>query len=140
MTLNDNRLINFVCVRPLCRRGYPQEERLNMTASGFRKLALKMPEATEGSHFGNADFRIENKIFATLAYEKKGFGVLMLAPEQQQGMIADAPEIFVPVPNAWGKQGATMVKLSAVKPDILESALRTAWLRRAPKRLLDPKR
>ncbi|MBI2690316.1 MAG: MmcQ/YjbR family DNA-binding protein [Acidobacteria bacterium] len=111
-----------------------------MTASGFRKLALKMPEATEGSHFGNADFRIENKIFATLAYEKKGFGVLMLAPEQQQGMIADAPEIFVPVPNAWGKQGATMVKLSAVKPDILESALRTAWLRRAPKRLLDPKR
>ena len=106
-----------------------------MTAAGFRKLALKMPEATEGSHFGVADFRVANKIFATLAYEKTGFGVLMLTPEQQEGMVADAGDIFSPVPNAWGRQGATLVKLAAVKPDILESALRTAWLRRAPKRL-----
>ena len=106
-----------------------------MTAAGFRKLALKMPEATEGSHFGVADFRAANKIFATLAYEKTGSGVLMLTPEQQEGMVADAPDIFSPVPNAWGRQGATLVKLAAVKPDILESALRTAWLRRAPRKL-----
>ena len=78
-----------------------------MTAAGFRKLALKMPEATEGSHFGVADFRAANKIFATLAYEKSGSGVLMLTPEQQEGMVADAPDIFSPVPNAWGRQGAT---------------------------------
>ena len=104
-----------------------------MTAAGFRKLALKMPGATEGTHHGVADFRVENKIFATLAYEKDGSGVLLLTPEQQEGMVADAPEIFSPVPNAWGRQGATLVKLAAVKPDILESALRTAWRRRAPK-------
>ena len=104
-----------------------------MTAAAFRKLALKMPDATEGSHHGVADFRVANKIFATLAYEKEGCGVLMLTPEQQEGMIADAPEVFSPVPNAWGRQGATLVKLAAVKPDILESALRTSWRRRAPK-------
>ena len=106
-----------------------------MTAAAFRKLALKMPEATEGSHFGVADFRVANKIFATLAYEKTGSGVLLLTPEQQEGMVADAPGIFSPVPNAWGRQGATLVKLAAVKPDILAAALRTAWLRRAPKKL-----
>jgi hypothetical protein len=106
-----------------------------MTAAGFRKLALQLPEATEGSHFGVADFRVVNKIFATLAYEKHGQGVLMLTPDQQGGMVADAPEIFSPVPNAWGRQGATLVNLSAVKPDILAAALRTAWLRRAPKKL-----
>ena len=50
-------------------------------------------------------------------------------------MVADAPEIFSSVPNAWGRQGATLVKLAAVKPDILAAALRTAWLRRAPKKL-----
>lgn len=104
-----------------------------MTAAAFRKLALKMPDSTEGSHHDVADFRVANKIFATLAYEKDGCGVLMLTPEQQEGMIADAPEIFSPVPNAWGRQGATLVKLAAVKPDILESALHTAWRRRAPK-------
>jgi hypothetical protein len=54
-------------------------------------------------------------------------------------MLADAPEIFSAVPNAWGRQGATLVRLAAVKPDILEAALRTAWLRRAPKKLLDSK-
>ncbi|MFN0105179.1 MAG: MmcQ/YjbR family DNA-binding protein [Bryobacteraceae bacterium] len=107
-----------------------------MTAAGFRKLALKMPEATEGTHHGVADFRVGNKIFATLAYERSGSGVLLLTPEHQEGMVADAPEIFSAVPNAWGRQGATLVKLAAVKPDILESALRTAWLRRTPKRKL----
>jgi hypothetical protein len=106
-----------------------------MTAAGFRKLALQLPEATEGSHFGVADFRVANKIFATLAYEKHGQGVLMLTPDQQEGMVADAPNIFSPVPNAWGRQGATLVILSAVKSDILAAALRTAWLRRAPKKL-----
>jgi len=108
-----------------------------MTAAGFRKLALQLPEAIEGSHFGVADFRVGGKIFCTLAYEKQGAGVLMLTPEQQAGMVADAPEIFSPVPNGWGRQGATLVKLSAVKSDILADALRLAWRRRAPKRLLD---
>ena len=106
-----------------------------MTAAGFRKLALQLPEATEGEHFGVADFRVANKIFATLAYKTKGYGVLLLTPDQQEGMLTDAPEIFAPVPNAWGRQGATLVKLSAVKPDILKAALRTCWLRRAPKNL-----
>ena len=106
-----------------------------MTAAGFRKLASLLPEVTEGKHFDVADFRVANKIFATLAYEKKGCGVLMLTPEQQEGVVADAPEMFSPVPNAWGRQGATLVKLSAVNADILKAALRTAWLRRAPKKL-----
>lgn len=108
-----------------------------MTPEGFRKLALQLPEATEGSHHGVADFRVDNRIFATLAYEKSGQGVLLLTPAQQEGMVADAPELFSPVPNAWGRQGATLVKLAAIKPDMLLSSLRTAWRRRAPKRLLE---
>ena len=107
-----------------------------MTAAGFRRAALKMPEATEGSHHGVADFRVGGKIFATLAYEKTGSGVLMLTAEQQAGMVKDAPEVFSPVPNAWGRQGATLVKLAAVKQELLEGALRAAWRNRAPKNLL----
>ncbi len=108
-----------------------------MTAAGFRELALRLPAATEGMHHGVVDFRVGGKIFATLAYEKQGCGVLLLTPAQQEGMLADAPEVFSAVPNAWGRQGATLVRLGVVKPDILEAALRTAWLRRAPKKLLD---
>jgi hypothetical protein len=94
-----------------------------------------MPEAMEGSHFGVADFRVEGKIFATLAYEKEGFGVLMLTPEQQSGMVQDAPELFSPVPNNWGRRGATRVSLTKITRDILESALRTAWHNKAPDRV-----
>ena len=112
-----------------------------MTPKTFRRIALSLPEATEGSHFSNADFRIAGKIFATLALEHQGYGVLLLTPDQQAGMIQDAPEIFSPVPGGWGEKGATRVTLAKVPADILKAALRVAWSRKAPKRLLvDPRK
>ena len=111
-----------------------------MTPGQFRKIALSFPEATESAHHGHPDFRVGGKIFATLAYKKDGFGNLMLTPEQQAGMIEDAPEIFLPVPNKWGEHGATMVRLAKVKPDILEAALRTAWANRQRKSVKRPKK
>ncbi len=107
-----------------------------MTAAGFRRVALSLPEAVEGSHFGNADFRVGGKIFATLSLQSEGYGVLLLTPEQQAGMVEDEPGIFSPVPGGWGRKGSTRVLLAKVAPDILEAALRMAWRRKAPKRLL----
>ena len=106
-----------------------------MTATDFRRLALSLPDTAEGSHFDVEDFRVGGRIFATLAYQKTGCGVLLLTPEQQAGMIEDAPEIFSPVPNKWGEKGATLVRLSAVKPDILKGALRMAWTNKQQKSL-----
>ncbi|HSS98322.1 MAG TPA: MmcQ/YjbR family DNA-binding protein [Terriglobales bacterium] len=107
-----------------------------MRVSDFRRIALSLPEAVEGSHFGNADFRVGGKIFATLSLAKQGYGVLLLAPAQQQGMVEDEPEIFSAVPNGWGSHGATRVPLAKVSPDILKAALQTAWQKRAPKTAL----
>jgi hypothetical protein len=92
----------------------------------------------EGSHFGNADFRVGGKIFATLSLESEGYGVLLLSPEEQAGMVEDEPKLFSPVPGGWGRKGSTRVLLAKVPRDILQAALRAAWLRRAPKRLLRP--
>jgi hypothetical protein len=105
-------------------------------AADFRRIALSMPEAVEGSHFGHADFRVGGKIFATLGLAKEGYGVLLLTPDEQAGMVEDAPEIFSPVPGGWGRMGATRVRLEKAPPDILEAALRTAWRRKAPRRRL----
>ena len=110
-----------------------------MTAANFRRIALSFPETVEGSHFGNPDFRVGGKIFATLSLASEGYGVLLLTPEQQAGMVEDEPRIFSPVPGGWGRKGSTRVLLEKVAPDILEAALRTAWLRKAPKRLLRPR-
>ena len=100
----------------------------------FRRLALGLPGVIESSHFGNPDFRVGGKIFATLSLESQGFGVLLLTPEQQAGMVADEPELFSPVPGGWGLKGSTRVNLAAVPSDILQSALRLAWQRRTSKR------
>jgi hypothetical protein len=107
-----------------------------MKAADFRRIALSLPEAIEGSHFGNADFRVGGKIFATLSLEKEGYGVLLLTPDEQAGMVADEPETFSPVPGGWGRKGSTRVRLAKVTPDILEAVLRSAWRRRAPKKPL----
>jgi hypothetical protein len=114
----------------------PRPHLTHMKPATFRRIALSLPEATEGSHFSKADFRIAGKIFATLALEHQGFGVLLLTPDQQAGMVQDAPQIFSPVQGGWGEKGATRVTLAKVPPDILEAALRVAWSRKAPKRLL----
>jgi hypothetical protein len=107
-----------------------------LTEKDFRRIALSMPEAVEGSHFGHADFRVGGKIFATLGLISEGYGVLLLTPEQQAGMVEDEPKIFSPVPGGWGRKGSTRVLIAKVPRDILEAALRAAWSRKAPKRLL----
>ena len=83
-----------------------------MNAADFRRLALSLEGAEEGSHFGAADFRVGGRIFATLAAEKQGYGNLMIMPEQQAMFIAEAPEIFIPIPGGWGRNGATHVVLT----------------------------
>lgn len=98
-----------------------------MTAEDFRRIALSLPDTSEGSHFNVADFRVGGKIFATLGHERDNCGVLILTPEEQAGMIQDAPDMFLPVPNKWGEKGSTLVRLAKVQPDILEAALRLAW-------------
>jgi hypothetical protein len=97
-------------------------------------MALSLPDTAEGSHFNHPDFRVAGKIFATLSLEREGFGVLLLTPEQQAGMVQDEPDVFSPVPGGWGRQGSTRVRLGNVTPDILEAALRAAWSERVAKR------
>ncbi len=104
-----------------------------MDAKDFRRIALSLEGAEEGSHHGQADFRVGGKIFATLAAEKQGYGNLMLTPEQQAAFVEELPEVFLPIHGGWGRNGATHVRLAVVSEDVLEGALRTAWKRRAEK-------
>jgi hypothetical protein len=98
-----------------------------MNASDFRRIALSMPGAEEGSHMGAADFRVGGRIFATLASVKQGYGNLMITPELQAQFIEEAPEVFVPIAGGWGRSGATHIRLIAANEDVLTGALRTAW-------------
>jgi hypothetical protein len=104
-----------------------------MTADDFRRLALSFPGAEESSHMGSPDFRVGGRIFATLASQDKGYGNLMLTPEQQAACVEELPEVFLPVAGGWGKSGATHVRLAAATEDVLAGALHTAWKTRVAK-------
>jgi hypothetical protein len=106
-----------------------------MDATDFRRIALSLEGSEEGSHFGQADFRVGGRIFATLAAEKQGYGNLMLTLEQQAVFVAEAPEMFLPIPGGWGRNGATHVRLAAANEDVLLGALQTAWKLRVEKNL-----
>lgn len=98
-----------------------------MTPDDFRRLALALDGAVEGSHMGSVDFRVGGRIFATLAHVRDGYGNLMLTPEQQADFVAERPDAFVPVKGGWGRKGATHVLLRAVSEDILAGAMQSAW-------------
>lgn len=104
-----------------------------MTAAEFRRIALSLEGAEEGSHMGAIDFRVGGRIFATLASQKDGFGNLMVTPEVHAGFVADALDLFLPVAGGWGRMGTTHVRLAAAPRDIVEGALRAAWLLRVEK-------
>jgi YjbR len=104
-----------------------------MTADDFRRIALSLEGAEEGSHFGAADFRVGGRIFATLAAQAQGYGNLMLTPEQQAAFVAEEPEVFLPVPGGWGRNGATHLKLSVANDDLTYGALKAAWKLRMEK-------
>jgi hypothetical protein len=104
-----------------------------MTAKDFRRIALSLEGAEEGSHFGAVDFRVGGRIFATLAAVKQGYGNLMLTPQQQAEFVAEQPELFLPIPGGWGKSGATHIRLAEANEDVLAGALRAAWMVRVEK-------
>jgi hypothetical protein len=104
-----------------------------MNAADFRRLALLLDDAEEGSHMGSPDFRVGGRIFATLAHEKQGYGNLMLSPEQQAAFVDEQPEVFLPVAGGWGRMGATHILLAAAKEAVLGGALHTAWKLRVEK-------
>ena len=84
-----------------------------MSADRFRRAALALPGAVEGSHGGHPDFRVGQRIFASLFYPDKDWGMVKLTPEQQ-AMVVDA-------------------ELAKADLATLRSALTMAWQNVAPK-------
>ena len=106
-----------------------------MTPEEFRRIALSFPEAVESQHMNHPDFRVGNKIFATLGYPNEEWAMVNLTPEQQHNYVQAEPEAFAAVKGGWGRRGSTSVRLKAAKKAITRQALAEAWRNRAPKGL-----
>jgi hypothetical protein len=105
-----------------------------MTAQEFRRLALSLRQTSEATHQGHPDFRVASRVFATLGYPRRGWGMVKLTPEQQELFVQAQPAAFGPATGAWGRAGSTTVRLRAARKGAVREALLLAWRNRAPKR------
>ncbi|MCO6177569.1 MmcQ/YjbR family DNA-binding protein [Ciceribacter sp. RN22] len=104
-----------------------------MTEDEVAALALSLPEAEESAHFGKRDFRLRDKVFATLPRPDEL--VLKLTPDRQALAVAAAPGLLSPVPGAWGMKGWTVLHYASAEPADVADLLRRAWETVAPKGL-----
>lgn len=104
-----------------------------MTTHGtVAQIALLLNGVVESSHFGKRDFRVRNKIFASLPDPKRA--VVKLTVEQQEMLVDAEPSIFAPVPGGWGRKGWTSIHLEPADEKTVQSALMTAWRNVAPEK------
>ena len=104
-----------------------------MKLAEVRRFALSLPETTEEPHFDFGSFRVKGKIFATVPPDDKHLHVFV------DGAVLDVLPAAQPKAYEklfWGKRVAYLrVTLAAAKAADVEELVRSAWRRRAPKKL-----
>jgi hypothetical protein len=83
------------------------------TARDLRGIALALEGTSEAPHFDRAAFKVK-RIYVTLAADGRSAN-FKFTPDEQEFKCLMAPDVFSPIPNAWGAQGwttAVLVKLS----------------------------
>ena len=96
-----------------------------MTDDDFRDLALAFDGVVEGAHMGHPDFRVNNRIFASLRHDG-ATAMVKITPEQQAVLLHEHPKAFVPSPGAWGRGGCTDVILKHARVPAVRGALHLA--------------
>jgi hypothetical protein len=97
-----------------------------ITEAQVREIALELPEAEEKSHFGHPDFRVKNRIFATL-WPGQNRSVLKLPREDQAAAVSSNPDVFS-IPPGGERGGWTSVNLAKVDESEFRELIRKAWI------------
>lgn len=98
----------------------------------IRRFALALPGALEVDHHGFPSFRVAGKIFATLRADPPRL-MVKLDLEDQHNFVEGHPDRITAVPGYWGRKGSTLVD-PQLDLATIETLLRLAWSRAAPKR------
>lgn len=121
------------------------------TWDDVRRIALSLPETSEGTSYGNAAWKVRNKAFVWERPLRKAdlealgdaastapiLGARVEHLIAKEALLADAPNVFFTTPHFDGYP-AILVRLKEISPGDLEEVIVEAWLARAPKRLAEP--
>lgn len=104
-----------------------------ITDRDVRSIALSLPGVEEKSHVGRPDFRVGNKIFATLR-RPDDCAVLKLSVADQSALVAMNPEMFAV--NSWSHPGWTDIAMKRITKRAFQNVVRAAWSNVAPKKVI----
>ena len=113
-----------------------------------RRIALGLPETSEGTAWGNACWRVRGKQFVwerplrradldALGDAAPAGAILGARVEHvgaKEALVADDPAVYFTTPHFDG-YAAILVRLDEIGVDALEEVIVEAWLVQAPKRL-----
>jgi hypothetical protein len=105
-----------------------------MRASTVRSFALSLPETQERETWGNATFRVRNKIFVMFDEQERRLWVKSTHDEQQALLSIDPDTYFVPL--YVGSKGWIGVVVSKADRGETAELITEAWRLTAPKRLV----
>jgi hypothetical protein len=100
----------------------------------LRSLCLELPEAEERETWGEATFRVRDRIFA-MGSPDGDFVSVKASLDDQAGLVAMDPKTFAPSAYT-GRFGWVRVRLAGVGPDLAKTLVTNAWKRTAPRRLV----
>jgi hypothetical protein len=113
-----------------------------------RRVALALPETSEGTSWGNVSWRVRDKLFVWERPLRPGdlralgdsaptgpiLGARVEHAGAKEALLAEDPEVYFTTPHSDGYP-AVLVRLERIAPGELEELIVDAWLCQAPKRL-----
>jgi hypothetical protein len=113
-----------------------------------RRIALALPETSEGTSHGNMSWSVRDKGFVWERPLRKSdlqalgdaapdgpiLGARVEHLVAKEALLADDPDVFFTTPHFDGFP-AVLIRLERISVEDLEEAIVEAWLARAPKRL-----
>ncbi len=119
------------------------------TWADVRRIALALPETTEGLTYGTPSWKVRDKLFvwdrplrgtdrAALGDSAPDGPILGARVEHtgaKEALLADPSGVFFTTPHFDGVP-TILVRLDAVGLDVLDEVITEAWLARAPTRLV----
>ena len=105
-----------------------------MRADSLRRAALSLPEAEERETWGDATFRVRDKIFVIMRTDGKRASI-KASREEQAALIEENPAAYY-LPEYVAQHGWIGVRLPKAHTDEVVELVTEGWRMTAPKRLL----
>jgi len=97
-----------------------------INAEWVKNRCLTLDDVSEHPHFEKKAYKVRNKIFATIDFDKLSMSLKL--SEIDQSVFCDLkPGKVYPANGAWGKQGWTIFEFSELKPEMVADALKLSY-------------